>query len=487
MIELRPYQTADVERLRVSLRRHRRVLYVAPTGSGKGILIAWMARVASLKGKRVCAGVHRAELVEDLSQRFNAVGVDHGLIVAGTGARPRASVCVASIPTLARRLDYWADQFDFVIVDEGHHVLPENQWGRAVRAFPKARVVAFTATPERLDGRGLGDCFDDMVVGPSVAELTAGGYLARFTAYSTPQQLDLSSVRTVAGDWAAGALASVMERPSVTGDAVRHYRELAGGRPAVAFCVSVRHAELTAAAFAAAGYRAVAVDGSLPDAERRRRIKGLEDGSVQVLTSCQLISEGLDVPGIQAAILLRPTQSLALYLQQVGRALRPKADGSRALILDHAGNVGRHALPDTPREWSLYAGRRERTGKPVASVRTCMECYGISKAGSLRCVACGQPFPVISRVGPRAVDGALVEVDAATVRPKPKVTRDELRAAVGECRSFAELQALGRRLGYDCRWAWMAWMAWKARRGRAQRPEVVEAGLAHHRRVVGAA
>ena len=159
--------------------------------------------------------------------------------------------------------------------------------------------------------------------GPRSRNLIDAGFLADMRVLTAPRRLDLSSIRKVAGDYAVGALAELMSDGAIIGDAVEHYRDHADGRPAIAFCVTINHAELVAERFVAAGYRAASVDGTMPNSERDRIIGGLASGELQIVTSCALISEGLDIPDVGAAILLRPTYSLTLYLQQIGRALRP--------------------------------------------------------------------------------------------------------------------------------------------------------------------
>ena len=203
-----------------------------------------------------------------------------------------------------------------------------------------------------------------MVIGPGVAELTRLGFLAPALVYAPELGPDISGVRTIAGDYDRGALARVMADRKIVGDAVEHYGRLAPGKPAIAFCCSIEHSQLVAARFQRGGWRAAHVDGDTPADERRERIAALGSGGIDVLTNCSLFGEGVDVPALGAAILLRPTKSLALHLQMVGRPLRPAEGKDHAIILDHAGNSFRHGLPSDERGWSL-ASKQRRKGAPA--------------------------------------------------------------------------------------------------------------------------
>ena len=406
---LRAYQQESVGAIRAAFaRRQRRVVHVLPTGGGKTVVFVAIATSATTRGRRTLILVHRQELVRQASEALAAFGVPHGLIAAGK-PETEAPVQVASVATLARRL-HRAGSFDLIVIDETHHATAET-WGRVLDAYPAAYVLGVTATPERLDRRGLGTVFDAMVEGPSVAELTRLGHLVPAIVYAPPLRLDLTRVRRIAGDYAVDELADVMSDAALIGDAVQHYGDLAGGAPAVAFCVNLAHSRLVAERFAAAGIRAAHVDGDTNPDERARLIAALGTGELQVLTNCGLISEGTDVPAIGAAILLRPTQSLAMYLQQVGRALRPHPGKVRAVVLDHAGCTWQHGLPDAPRAWSLEdRPRRGREPREAAGLRLrlCPACDAVNGPGTPSCAACGEPLTPTPTE--RADEESLVEV-----------------------------------------------------------------------------
>ena len=323
-----------------------RVLMVAPTGSGKTIMFAFLIASAMARGKRILILGHRIEIIEQICDALAAFGVPHGVIRQDLVETDDA-VQVASVASLIRRLDRWRGRFDLIVIDEAHHAVA-GSWAKTIGAMIGARILGVTATPERLDGRGLGDVFQTLIEGPSVRELIEGGYLSKFTAYAPAVIADLSHVRTRAGDYAVEDLADAMGGVVIK-SAVLEYARLCAGAPAVAFCVDIEHSQQVAACFRAHGYRAAHLDCETPASERRRIIAALGEGGLDVLCNCGIVSEGVDVPALGAAILLRPTQSLALHLQQCGRALRPAQGKDRALLLDFSANCERHGLPDAPR------------------------------------------------------------------------------------------------------------------------------------------
>ncbi len=438
MVDLRPYQEQGVALIRAAFAAgRRRVLFVLPTGGGKTVVFSYVTSTAAARGRRVGVLAHRKELVEQTSASLTAMGSPHGVIAAGWPETPEP-VQVASVATLARRLGRIAP-FDLLVVDEAHHAVA-GSWQEIVAAMPDAFVLGVTATPERLDGCGLGDVFDHLVTGPTVADLTAAGFLVPATVYAPPDETDYSRLRTRAGDFAPEAMAGAMSGGALVGNAVEHYARLCRGVPAVAFCCDIAHSQLVAARFREAGFRAAHVDGATDRQERRATIAALGSADLDVLTNAGLISEGVDVPAIGAAILLRPTQSLGLYLQQVGRALRPAPGKARAIILDHAGNSLRHGLPADPRDWSLdETPRRTREQRAAADLRTCDACQARNPRGTPRCSACGTLIaPTPQEIA--EVEARLVQVEQEELRAKLKGmpyrrllewadTEDKLRAA----------------------------------------------------------
>lgn len=435
-ITLRPYQVADITRIRDAMATSRRVLYQLPTGGGKTVTFGWIARAVAQRRKRILILAHRRELINQASGKLVELDVPHG-VIAGPGAIAPHHVHVGSVQTVARRLNRIPAP-DLIIYDEAHHCAA-GQYQAIAEAFPRARALGVTATPQRLDGRGLDIAFDTLICGPAVGEMMSAGFLSPVRHLAPPSNLDLSGVRTSMGDYSTTDLQLAVARSTITGDAVSHYRQHCDGAPTVAFCISVDHAEHTAQAFRDAGIASVSVDGSLPAPERAARIRGLQTGQVKVLTSCDLISEGLDIPAIVAVILLRPTKSLTIYMQSIGRALRPAPGKSHAIVLDHVGNIHKHGPVDAPREWSLEG--RKRRDREAPEVRVCETCFRTFVVADLPgaatdCTAdpCGMAAPEpAERQGPQQVDGELTEYRPPEIIPPPEWVPDglDIRASRG--------------------------------------------------------
>lgn len=359
---------------------HRRVLAQLPTGGGKGRILGAAARRTSARDKKIVIMAHRAELVEQICSNLDDEGVPHGRIMPGWPML-RYPVLVGMVQTIVRRLDQIPVP-DLLLIDECHHAAA-GQYVDIAYAWQTARVLGVTATPARTDGRGLKEHFDTMVTGPTVGELIAAKHLADYEYFLPSPDFDMSGAGIQAGDYKASDALKIMSKAKIVGDAVSHYRRHLTGQPAIAFCMGIKHCIETAAEFSAAGLRAAHVDGAMPMELRRSRLSDLANGGLDVLTAADVISEGVDIPCVAGAILLRPTCSVILHLQQVGRALRPKPDGRKAIILDHVGNARRHGMPADPRKWSLYGEPK----KSAPELRECETCFRVFAAGTAREIA----------------------------------------------------------------------------------------------------
>lgn len=453
-VTLRPYQEQFVSDLRDAYKSGAKsVLGVAPTGSGKTVCFTYMAEQAQKRKLRVGIIAHRVELLGQISRSLSDFSVPHGFIAPGLPANPFAYVQVCSVRSVANRIErFRANPFDFLIVDEAHHAAGGSSWHQVISCHRGKRVLGVTATPQRLSGEPLSQAFDSMVMGPTCAELIDSGALSKYRAFA-PSNPDLHGVGRRMGDFVRAESEAAMDKPTITGNAVQTYLRLAKGKRAVVFCVSVLHAEHVAAQFRANGVSSLSLDGTMAPQVRHEALRKFSAGEIMALTSCDLISEGLDIPAIEAAILLRPTQSLALHLQQVGRALRPFPGKPHALILDHAGNLARHGLPDDDREWSLD-GIRRGPGKPgEASIgaMTCMSCFGVFRA-FLACPECGAVRDIEGRKV-EEVDGELQEVDLEAVKAAQTVQRKKEER---EARTLEDLINLGKSRGYRNPHAWAA-------------------------------
>ena len=464
MITLRPYQTEFVEQIRSAMRASKRVLAVAATGAGKTVMFSYISYHAAMRSNRIIITAHRAEIVQQISNALHSMQIRHGWIMPGR-TQTTDAVQVAMIQTLARRLDLIAPP-TMLIIDEAHHAT-SGAYQAVMERFRDAYVLGVTATPQRLDGRGLSPPFEIMVIGPQTRELIEAGFLAPYTYLAPPQVADFSAVKKRMGDYAVDDLAAAMDKATITGDVISHYKRYLAGQSAIAFCVNIAHAEHMAAQFNAAGINAASIDGGTAKTDRGQLLQSLSDGSLKVLTSCDLIGEGVDVPSVNGAILARPTQSLSLDLQQIGRVLRPKPDGTKAVILDHVGNVHRHGVPDAARMWSLEG--KAKKPKNQIKIRTCETCYRVFQVEPdwLTSADCGgdpqlEPGCVLlppAEVKPRVLesrDGDLEMVDEAPAWAGGinivRASGPEWKALVSRARSRDQLAEIARMRGYKPGW-----------------------------------
>lgn len=454
-MQLRDYQVKGIHDLRASYTSGRKApLFVLPTGGGKTIVFCHIAMEAAKRERNVIILVHRVELLRQTSDKLTMAGVDHGMIHPNYTPNIMAKVQVASVQTLIKRMHRLPYSPDLIIVDEAHHATA-GSWKKIIGHYPDARILGVTATPCRTDGQGLGThvggMFDQMVIGPSVQDLIDAGHLVRPVVYAPPRVIDLSGIRSVRGDYDQKQVVARMDKKTITGDAVDHYRKLCDGQPAIVFCASVDHAKHVAEEFRGAGYISYAVDGTMEDEGRKRILGGLGNGSVQVVTSCDLVSEGTDIPAIACAILLRPTQSTGLYLQQVGRALRPVLGKDRAIILDHVGNCHMHGLPDQDREWSLDGlGKKNRKTANNAAIRIemCKNCLA-TFAPAEKCPECGAIMERKMDEAPKVVAGELEQITPEQAWQIRKEKHWEVRQAGT---NEAQLKEIAKARGYKHGW-----------------------------------
>ena len=438
-MDLRGYQTDLIADVRDAWGQGAlNVMAVLPTGGGKTVCFGTILREHNGAS---CAIAHRSELVGQMSTTLAKLQVRHRIIAPVGTIRdivtrhmhetgrswhdPMAPAAVAGVDTLTKRdLGSWAEQVTLWVIDECHHLLAANKWGKGVSLFPNARGLAVTATPVRADGRGLGrgsdGLIDYMVQGPTKRELIDAGYLTDYRIFAPASDIDLANVPVsdTTGDFSAPALRDAAKRSHVTGDIVENYMKIAPGKLGVTFCVSVELAGETAARYRAAGVPAEMVSANTPELERAAILRKFARRELLQLVNVDLFGEGFDLPAIEVVSMGRPTASYGLYVQQFGRACRPMENKDRAIIIDHVGNVLRHGLPDAPRIWTL--DRRERRARNKEEllqqpVRVCPECTIVYEKFHLACPHCGHvPVPK-SRAAPEHVDGDNTELDPAVL------------------------------------------------------------------------
>jgi superfamily II DNA or RNA helicase len=456
MLQMRDYQQDVIHSSQNVMRSGiRRFMICLPTGAGKTAISTHIIRESTARGHLSYFLCHRVELLEQTEDTFRKAGIDYGVIAADRSYIPGRSAYIGSIDTVRRRLDRIPTP-DLAVIDEAAHC-PAQTWKQVIDTWPQAWRIGLTATPQRLSGEGFTDIFDSLVLGPSTADLIAQGWLAPFRMYAPPG-IDPSGLHTRAGDYITSEAEALVDKPHITGDVIEHYRRLSLRKRAIVFCVSVKHSENVAAKFNAAGIPARHVDGTTPAEVRRQAMADFRAGRVMVLCNCSLFLEGVDVPALETCILLRPTRSLALYLQAVGRALRP-APGKTALILDHVGAVQMHGMPDDHRIWTLAGITKRQRGdndnEPGFSIRICEKCYAAFRPAPV-CPYCGATAKPSKREI-KIREGELAEISRLEAEQARKTTRKQQ----GMARTLQELQEIGRQKGYAPGWAYKVYSSRK--------------------------
>jgi superfamily II DNA or RNA helicase len=461
MITLREKQAEAMALIRAAFAALcRALLYVAPCAFGKTVLFSAMAESAARRGRRVLILCHRVELVDQIVETLRQFGVIPEIIAAGyqrSAGRERVStraVAVASVQTLVRRLDSYTAP-TLIIIDEAHHAVAST-WSTILRHYHTAKILGVTASPIRADSRGLAAHFDKMIVGPSVTELTEAGLLAPCRLFAPPT-VDTSGLHIRGGEFKTEEAEALMDVPRITGDALAHYRKHCAGKPALAFCTSVAHAHHVAERFRKEGVSAVAIDGGTDRQIRRMAVNDFRDGKIQLFSQCQIANEGFDIPGVHCGLLLRPTASLALWIQMTGRCMRIAPGKTHAILMDHTNNASRHGLPSDPRDWQLTSDII-RKKKAAPGIRVCPACFAASPARASACIECKRPFEVKPRQDLEERDGELIELTAEEIAKK------RARREQGRSRTLAELEAFAKMKGFAPGWAQHVWAAREAKK-----------------------
>lgn len=436
----RDYQQNSIAKVREGARAGKRMILVLPTGGGKTKTAVYGIVAPTVKnGKRVGWIAHRSELIGQADGDVREAGVRTGIVQGGVKPDPLAPVQVCSIQTLARRLDV-LPPLDVLIIDECHHVRSATYMAVIEHYQQQGTIiVGLTATPERLDGKGLGDVFDGIVEEVTVRELIDRDFLADYDYYA-PNVPDLTGVKKTGGDYHRGGAAAAMNKPTITGNLVKHYRKHLNGKRALVFAAGVANSQNIVGAFRDAGIPAAHLDGTTPDGERKRVLAAFEAGTIHVVSNVDLFDEGFDVPACAGVLIARPTQSFVKHRQMIGRCLRVKPDGSRAVILDHAGNFLRHGMPDDVTEWDLNDKPTKREDAPKH--KQCPVCFAVVPVAAQTCDCCGHVFKVKTpRQGPEFKEG-----DLGKVKQK-RWTTAEKRAL------YETLMAKARAMGHKPGWA----------------------------------
>ena len=402
MIELRPYQEDIVKSVAQHVREgQKKILIQLETGGGKTVIAGFLTR--SIVEKRgdvpgcLCLYlVHRKELINQVADTLDQAGMGDmvGIIQSGRAVDKSARLQVASVQTLARRMDEYKSWLtpQIIFVDEAHHIRA-NTWEMILQHYSNSYLVGMTATPARLDGKGLGKHFDCMVQGWSTEKLIEHGYLADMDCYSIETSFDLDGLKKQAGDYNKKQLKERTGTTRFRADIVDAFLEHCMNRRVIHYTSSVDDSLNVRDKLLSIGIKAAHIDGKTPDKERDSIIDAFGRGDVQVLTNVEIVTEGFDVPDCDAIILSRKTASAVLFRQMVGRARRPKKDGKKAILVDLVGNMIEHDHPDTQPKWDLEDGIVKEEKRTYADARICKSC-GFSPMEYVRnegwkCSKCG--------------------------------------------------------------------------------------------------
>lgn len=435
------YQQRLVDETRQKLAEgNHGVLIVSPPGSGKSVIIAEIARLTVAKGGQVMFFVHRQELVNQITQSFQKQDVDlmHctimtvGKIVNRLGKLPKPNL---------------------IICDESQHSRAKS-YLKIFDYYKDVPRLGFTGSPWRMNGKGFDDIYSAMVEGQNVTWLIQHHHLAPYKYYSIKLVDDSKLKKSSTGDYTNNSIDDAIGK-TIFGDVVKTYREKVPGQQAIVYAHDIEHSQATAAAFCAAGIEAVHADAKTPKTKRDQIMRDFKSGSIKVLCNVDLISEGFDVPDCSVVIMLRPTESLVLDIQQSMRCMRYKPN-KVATIIDHVANYTRFGLPDTPRQWSLEGRPKKKRQNNTKSipVKTCPNCFAVVPTQCRVCPQCGNEIKYDA-------DGMEIDETASIEKVGEfKLTTDyskiqTARKKPEDAQSYKELLEIAKARGYKAGWAYV--------------------------------
>jgi superfamily II DNA or RNA helicase len=454
--ELRNYQKELIDRIRQSLASgHRHIIVQSPPRTGKTVVMAEIARRTTDKGNHVCFIIHRREVLAQAKATFEEQGVDPNLLEAGM------------VQSLTRHVDAMQAP-EVILIDEAHHALAKS-YRRILEAFPQAYVLLFTATPVRTGRNQLDQIADDIIVGKSIKELTEQGFLAPFKYFGAKDKdVDEKKLRrSSTGDYVAASIEDAVSH-KIYSHTVDEYLDKADGKQAVVYTYSVEAANHLSDEFNDRGITAEAVDATTPALVRDDAVKRFRDQKLKILVNVNLFTEGIDLPNVDCVIMVRPTMSLALYMQFSMRCLNPRP-GKTAVIIDQVGNWERFGLPNTDRDWKALAKSKAGPTKSLKrggiQVIQCPDCFGVIEKSEVEdnaCPLCGYS-PLVKKCGYAEQKAELLEItESDQVKRIKKIISDQvLMNVVGkridQLQSRKEFEAYAKLHGYKPGWVWYMW------------------------------
>jgi len=434
MFKLHDYQTNLVNKTRQSYADgFKTPCVVAPCGAGKSVIIAEIARMTTANGKCVLFLVHRRELIDQIREAFINNDVDIKLVDFGM------------VQTIVKRLEK-TKKPDLIITDENHHSLAAS-YKKIYDYFNDVLRLGFTATPVRLNGSGLGDVNDILIEEVNAEWLIKNSFLSPYKYYA-PKLIDTELLKISSlQEFSSGSIDKAMDDKTIYGDVVKHYKKLADGEQAIVYCHSVAASNFAKEEFINHGIIAEHIDAKTGKIERDEIVAKFKNKEIKVLCNVDLIGEGFDVPDCSTVIMLRPTQSLSLFIQQSMRGMRFKP-GKTSIIIDHVGNAHRHGLPDTERQWSLNGGKKS-SGDAEIKIKSCLNCFAVYPSLQTKCPECGHK-PEVKQIKDYEVD------KSAELQ---EITKDDIDIKLDfrspeDCKNMGELIELGKNRGYKKGWSY---------------------------------
>lgn len=381
--ELRDYQREAKAAIYKMWIQKRSIMLQMPTGTGKTRLFASISRdlfdwgAEHKKAVKILLLAHRIELIDQIDdhigQKYNMA---HALIVSKSIEQKKYSIQIGSVPTLIRRLSRWTDKdFDVIIIDEAHHVKADS-YKRILKEFPRAKVLGVTATPYRMNGASFHPEFDDLIVSKPVLNFIKAHWLSEYEYYSirpnSRVQKEIDSITRFAldGDYLDAAMIDVMDKSEIRAGIVNSYERYARGKKGIVYTINREHNQHVCSRFVEHGYKAVAIDSETPPEERKKLVDDFKRGRIDIICNVNIFSEGFDCPDLEFVQLARPTKSLAMYLQQVGRGLRPAEGKDKLVILDNVGLYNRFGFPSARRHWRYHFEGRSVNYSPYSGEGT---------------------------------------------------------------------------------------------------------------------
>jgi len=365
-MQLRDYQSEILSKIEKEFESKQSTMLQLATGGGKTICFAELTRRFREKDKKVLILVHRKELITQTADKLSKLGVKCGYISSEYHYQYGYFVYVASVQTIVRRLDKLQFRPDLIITDEAHHSTADS-YRKIYDTYPNAKHLGVSATPIRTNGKGFDDIFQSMVQGVDIKWLIENGFLVEPQIFARPLKIDLRKIKLTAGDYNEKDLMNAVDRVEFYAEYVRNWKAKANDKQTIIFAINIMHATNIKNIYKSEGINVAFISAETPKEERDGIINRFRNGSIKVLVNVGIATEGFDVPNVECVQLCRPTKSLSLYLQMVGRGLRPATNKEKAIVLDHANCVFEHGFPHTERHWTLKGIKRDKD-KPMKKV-----------------------------------------------------------------------------------------------------------------------